>query len=83
MEKCFNGAAEATGCTVKIDQSAMFCDVKYNEALSLVYVKHMTLLGATFPTRQIQESKSRGSTDMGNVVNQVSMTQSFNFQSLS
>lgn len=69
MEQCFNGAALATGCTVKINQSAMFCDVKYNEELSLVYVKQMELLGATFPTRQIQESASRGSTDMGNVVN--------------
>lgn len=28
----------------------------------------MESLGATFPTRTVQESRSRGSTDMGNVV---------------
>lgn len=58
----------ATRCTAKITQSAMFCDVKYNENLSLVYTKYMEKFGATFPTRQVQESASRGSTDMGNVV---------------
>jgi metal-dependent amidase/aminoacylase/carboxypeptidase family protein len=67
VEGCFNGAATATGCTVKLTQSFMFCDVKYNEELSLIYVKHMEKLGAVFPSRQIQESAPRGSTDMGNV----------------
>ena len=42
-------------------------DLKTNETLTRVFEKHMKRMGATFPSRQVQEESTKGSTDMGNV----------------
>lgn len=67
VEKCLQGSAKATGTLVKLSREPVYMDVIINETMAGVYGKYMEKLGKNFPPRQVQEAKSQGSTDMGNV----------------
>nr|KAJ3419654.1 hypothetical protein HK105_006696 [Polyrhizophydium stewartii] len=69
--KCFEGAALATGCTVKITEDPTFANVNHNDTLCAIYESHMRRLGADFTPDDVARTESRGSTDMGNVTHVV------------
>lgn len=64
---CFKGAALAAKVEVKVTELNVYNDVNINETMVGVFGKYMEKLGKRFPAREVQESISRGSTDMGNV----------------
>ena len=65
--QCLHGAAQSTGCSVKIQEDPVFAHVKHNETLLRVYEKYMKQLGAEFVPEMVQPTLVLGSTDMGNV----------------
>ncbi|KAI8924807.1 putative peptidase [Entophlyctis helioformis] len=65
--KCFEGAASATGCTVKVTEEPTFANVDASEILNGAYKKHMQSYGGVFGDDSVTRNESRGSTDMGNV----------------
>ncbi|KAI8716428.1 Peptidase M20 domain-containing protein 2 [Fusarium sp. LHS14.1] len=65
VEACANGAAKATGCTVKITRAVPYKELRVNEALSKTYVTEMASL-AKDVLYEDDEPSSAG-TDMGNV----------------
>ncbi|GES84832.1 putative amidohydrolase [Rhizophagus clarus] len=74
VRKCFEAAAEATGCTkangakdLKITWDSTLFDVKTNIPLAERYEEHLKRFGIKFLPRNEQISVSRGSTDQGNV----------------
>ncbi|KAL2915282.1 hypothetical protein HK105_205147 [Polyrhizophydium stewartii] len=60
--KCFEGAALATGCTVKITEDPTFANVNHNDTLCAIYESHMRRLGADFTPDDVARTESRGST---------------------
>lgn len=68
VHRCFESAAQATGCTVDIDWNSMFySNMATNEHLAKLYQQNAEELGLTFPSRDEQAKMAFGSTDMGNV----------------
>ncbi|KAI8060483.1 hypothetical protein BC940DRAFT_350550 [Gongronella butleri] len=69
LEACFEGAAKATGCSVKIEWSSMGAskDMIHNEVLADTYAYYMEQFGIKFAPRLLQETIATGSSDMGNV----------------
>ncbi|CAB4441854.1 unnamed protein product [Rhizophagus irregularis] len=72
--KCFEAAAEATGCTkangakdLKITRKDEVFDVSTNVPLGERYEEHLKKFGIKFLSKSEQEKVSRGSTDQGNV----------------
>ncbi|KAI9312703.1 hypothetical protein BX666DRAFT_2031009 [Dichotomocladium elegans] len=69
IENCFNAAAVATGCKVKLSWSAHGAvdDVFQNEPMGEIYKKFMTAEGVEFLPRSVEETIVSASTDMGNI----------------
>jgi len=72
--KCFEAAAEATGCTKAngtkdpvISEGAEVFDVKTNELLGDRYEEHLKKLGVDMLPKATQDAIPVGSTDQGNV----------------
>lgn len=66
--RCFESAAQATGCTVDIHWDSMFySNLATNKQLAELYGANAQDFGLTFPPREEQVKASFGSTDMGNV----------------
>ena len=61
---CFEAAAKATGCTVKITDTASFYDVLSNDVLAKLYASNLKAVGVS---EFEHECKASWSTDMGNV----------------
>ncbi|KAI8916068.1 hypothetical protein EDD86DRAFT_244024 [Gorgonomyces haynaldii] len=64
--RCFEGAAQATGCRLQLTRDPAFYNVKQNRVLADRYEQYMGEYGAQFPSKEDQR-KGSGSTDMGNV----------------
>ncbi|RIB25140.1 hypothetical protein C2G38_2013116 [Gigaspora rosea] len=68
VQKCFEGAAEATGAKLKTEWSREVYDVKINSPLATRYETYSSQrFGTKFPSREQQSSISFGTTDQGNV----------------
>ncbi|KAI8143704.1 hypothetical protein BJV82DRAFT_609127 [Fennellomyces sp. T-0311] len=69
LEHCFQAAAQATGCQVKMtwSQNGLVEDVFTNDAIIMEYKKYMQEEGVEFPSRADEEKTTTGSTDMGNI----------------
>ncbi|XP_060596047.1 peptidase M20 domain-containing protein 2-like [Ruditapes philippinarum] len=71
VDKCFESAAAATGCTVEISWSGRpYYDMKNNKTMSDLYYKNGTQLGIDFDKHGVAHfdgNAPTGSTDMGNV----------------
>ncbi|RSL94883.1 hypothetical protein CEP52_012386 [Fusarium oligoseptatum] len=65
VEACANGAAKATGCTVKITRAVPYKELRVNEALSKTYLSEMALLARDVLYED--DKPSSAGTDMGNV----------------
>ena len=65
VHRCFESAAQATGCTVDIAWNSVFySNVATNEHLGKLYQQNAEELGLTFPSREEQAKAAVGSTDM-------------------
>ncbi len=65
---CFAAAADATGCTYELIPSGhKYKDIKSNPVMTKLYADNSEALGRTMPWYADTESKTSGSTDMGNV----------------
>ena len=62
LDKIFEGAALATGCSFKVADDPIFADVKINGILAQIFEKHAINLGCQLKSKEIQESVSCGST---------------------
>jgi len=62
---CYEAAAKATGCTVKVTETAFYEDVVSNPTLCDLYEANSANLGVV--DGHFDEDFPRGSTDMGNV----------------
>ncbi|GAB5588540.1 hypothetical protein Unana1_03440 [Umbelopsis nana] len=73
VEKCFEAAAVATGCEVKITwkEVGVTMDVLVNSVMGDRYTQYMEKAGISFLPRSEQEQLSGGSTDAGNISYQV------------
>ncbi|KAI8361364.1 hypothetical protein B0O80DRAFT_380404 [Mortierella sp. GBAus27b] len=75
VEKIFRGAAAATGCTIKITWTAPFKGMVYyvitNGHLARKYEHYMNAQGLHYVSKPEQESKPTGSTDMGNLTQEI------------
>ena len=60
-------AAEATGCTVKVEKVMEYLPLNNNSLLTDRFGSYMESFGAKYQGRQIDETFPTGSTDMGNV----------------
>ncbi|CAG8500052.1 20496_t:CDS:2, partial [Dentiscutata erythropus] len=68
VQKCFEGAAEATGAKLKTEWFKEIYDVKINSPLATRYEFHNSQkFGTKFPSEEQQSSISFGTTDQGNV----------------
>ncbi|KAF9974108.1 hypothetical protein BGZ73_002606 [Actinomortierella ambigua] len=67
VEAIFNGAASATGCTVSIKWGVPYKDIITNNPLAESFIAHMGTMGLKYASKQEQQSKLSGSTDMGNL----------------
>ncbi|KAJ3282805.1 hypothetical protein HDU79_009629 [Rhizoclosmatium sp. JEL0117] len=67
MRNIFESSAVATGTTVGITEDPVFENVVINTKLALRFEEYARADGCTFASKEVQESKSYGSTDMGNV----------------
>ncbi|KAF0445459.1 amidohydrolase [Gigaspora margarita] len=68
VQKCFEGAAEATGAKLKTEWSREVYDVKINSPLATRYETYSSQrFGTKFPSSEQQSSISFGTTDQGNV----------------
>ncbi|KAI8664126.1 Peptidase M20 domain-containing protein 2 [Fusarium keratoplasticum] len=65
VEACANGAAKASGCTVKITRAVPYKELRVNEALSMAYVSEMASLAKDVLYEE--DEPSSAGTDMGNV----------------
>ncbi|CAO3680198.1 unnamed protein product [Rhizopus stolonifer] len=79
MEACFEAAALATGCEVKYTwrEIGITKDVIQNDTLADTYAQHMEKYGIEFPSKEEQDKKGGGSTDMGNVSYEVPVLHPF------
>lgn len=67
---CFEAAAQATGCTSEVElcePCEVYLDVRTNDKLGRLYHSHAEAMGVKFISKEEQQNKSTGSTDMGNV----------------
>ncbi|KAG0241178.1 hypothetical protein BGW41_006171 [Actinomortierella wolfii] len=60
-------SAKATGCRVKINKVMEYQPLNNNSVLTERFKQYMESMGATYATRDIEETMPTGSTDMGNV----------------
>ena len=66
--RCFEAGAIATGCTLRIDDSARpYADVRHDGALAALYQANAEALGRRFMRPRPEFSRFAASTDMGNV----------------
>jgi amidohydrolase len=66
--RCFEAGAVATGCTLRIDDSApAYAEVEHDGAMAALYRANAEALGRTFLEPHGDFSRFAGSTDMGNV----------------
>ena len=66
--RCFEAGAIATGCTLRIDDSARpYADVRHDGALAALYQANAEALGRRFVRPRPEFSRFAASTDMGNV----------------
>ena len=66
--RCFEAGAIATGCTLRIDDSARpYADVRHDGALAALYHANAEALGRRFVRPRPEFSRFAASTDMGNV----------------
>ena len=66
--RCFEAGAIATGCTLRIDDSARpYADVWHDGALAALYQANAEALGRRFMRPRPEFSRFAASTDMGNV----------------
>ncbi len=66
--RCFEAGALATGCTLRIDDSARpYADVRHDGALAALYQANAEALGRRFVRPRPEFSRFAASTDMGNV----------------
>jgi len=66
--RCFEAGAIATGCTLRIDESARpYADVRHDGALAALYQANAEALGRRFVRPRPEFSRFAASTDMGNV----------------
>ena len=66
--RCFEAGALATGCSLRIDDSAApYAEVVHDGALAALYRANAEALGRTFLEPRGDMSRFAGSTDMGNV----------------
>ncbi|KAI8609180.1 amidohydrolase [Chytriomyces sp. MP71] len=71
MNAIFQAAADSAGCTHTTARDPIFEDVVINSHLAARFERYAREGGCTFAPREVQESKSYGSTDMGNVTHVV------------
>ncbi|KAI9336064.1 hypothetical protein BDR26DRAFT_865059 [Obelidium mucronatum] len=71
MRAIFESSAVATGTTVEITEDPVFEDVVINASLAERFEKYARENGCQFASKEVQTSKSYGSTDMGNVTHAV------------
>ncbi|KAH7972579.1 peptidase M20 domain-containing protein 2 [Rhipicephalus sanguineus] len=73
VKACFHAAAEATGCTVEIEeQSLPYMHMIHNDAMARTYRKHANALGVTFVDDVVENMPPSGAgTDCGNVSHRV------------
>ncbi len=65
VRACFNSAAIATGCKVKVEEdSKFFDDMNSNDTLAKLFLKNIEELGVL---NMVESTGEIGSTDMGNV----------------
>ncbi|KAF9411655.1 hypothetical protein BGZ94_001279 [Podila epigama] len=67
VEKIFQGAAASTGCSVDLKWGVPYKDILTNDHLAQKFEKYMNAQGLRYPSKQEQQSKLSGSTDMGNL----------------
>ncbi|KAF9586690.1 hypothetical protein BGW38_009475 [Lunasporangiospora selenospora] len=67
LNRIFQAAAEVTGCTLKHSWNHKSHDILTNEPLVLKFEKYMNSLGVVYASKEEQQSKLTGSTDMGNI----------------
>jgi len=66
--RCFEAGAIATGCTLRIDDSARpYAEVRHDGALAALYHANAEALGRRFVRPRPEFSRFAASTDMGNV----------------
>ena len=66
--RCFEAGAIATGCTLRIDDSARpYAEVRHDGALAALYQANAEALGRRFMRPRPEFSRFAASTDMGNV----------------
>ena len=66
--RCFEAGAIATGCTLRIDDSARpYAEVRHDGALAALYQANAEALGRRFVRPRPEFSRFAASTDMGNV----------------
>jgi amidohydrolase len=66
--RCFEAGALATGCTLRIDDSAQaYAEVLHDGAMAALYRANAEALGRTFLEPRGDMTRFAGSTDMGNV----------------
>ncbi|XP_031570355.1 peptidase M20 domain-containing protein 2-like [Actinia tenebrosa] len=65
---CFEAAAKATGCTVKIEEPCLpYAELNTNPKLADVYKQHAESMGFKYLSKEEENKLPLGSTDMGNV----------------
>ncbi|KAG0239227.1 hypothetical protein BGW41_007843 [Actinomortierella wolfii] len=67
VEAIFKGAASATGCTVALKWGVPYKDIITNNPLAESFIEHMGVMGLKYASKEEQQSKLSGSTDMGNM----------------
>ncbi|KAG0365261.1 hypothetical protein BGZ54_006699 [Gamsiella multidivaricata] len=67
VEKIFEAAARSTGCTMKMEWGTHLKDILTNEPLAIKFEQIMHSLGLKYASKDEQQSKLSGSTDMGNL----------------
>ncbi|KAF9353018.1 hypothetical protein BGX26_009203 [Mortierella sp. AD094] len=67
LENIIEAAARSTGCTMKLKWGSFVKDILTNEHLAIKFEQIMNSLGLKYASKQEQQSKPSGSTDMGNL----------------
>ncbi|KAL2794036.1 hypothetical protein BJX66DRAFT_351457 [Aspergillus keveii] len=65
--KCFEGAAVATGCTMKVEDICAYSDLRPNKPICSLYADEMAALGTPVECDLEKNIPAPGSTDQGNV----------------
>ncbi|CAF1075538.1 unnamed protein product [Didymodactylos carnosus] len=64
---CFEAGAKATGCEVKITETGLRKDVKFNQVLAERYEQYAKIQGSEILSKEEQSKIALASTDQGNV----------------